>query len=195
METDIQRFVGIVNAIREKIDVPKTEYNKFGNFYYRTVEGILQGVKPFLKEHNCLLDIKDELVLIGDRYYVKAMTTLSHPETGGIIETIGFAREAETKPGMDLAQLSASTSTHARKLALNALFLLDDVKDLDHPREKNHPKKTPQKEVTDESIYKQIELASSLEELKLIWDTYPQLRTNQSYKEYVTRRKKELTEK
>lgn len=110
------------------------QYNSFGNYDYRSCEDILEAVKPLLQKHKLLLNISDEIVQIGDRYYVKATATLIDFETeGGIIqfENVAYAREEENKKGMDASQVTGATSSYARKYALNGLFCIDDTKDAD----------------------------------------------------------------
>jgi len=113
--------------IQQKLKVPKNQINKFGGYNYRSCEDIFEAVKPFLG--NLSLTVSDELVNIGERYYVQATAILSDGETS--IRNIAYARESENKKGMDEAQITGATSSYARKYALNGLFLLDDVKDAD----------------------------------------------------------------
>ena len=117
--------------IQTELNVPKGQYNDFGNFYYRSCEDIQNAVKPLLKELKCILRTGDEIVMIGNRYYVKATATLIDCESGEKIENTAYAREDESKAKMDGAQLTGSSSSYARKYALNGLFCLDDVKDAD----------------------------------------------------------------
>lgn len=120
-----------LSAIQAKIKAPKNLYNKFGEYYYRNAESILEAVKPFLESLNLFLVINDSIVMVGDRYYVRATATLADCETGESIEVSAYAREALEKPKMDASQITGSTSSYARKYALNGLFLLDDTKDAD----------------------------------------------------------------
>jgi hypothetical protein len=116
--------------IQNELSVPKNQRNTFGNYNYRSCEDILEAVKPLLEKYDLLLTISDSLVNIGDRYYVKAECRL-HGVDGSGIETYGFAREEETKKGMDGSQITGAASSYARKYALNAMFLIDDTKDSD----------------------------------------------------------------
>lgn len=116
-------------AIQSDLKAPKDKVNKFSNFKYRSCEGILEAVKPLLAQHALYLNISDEIVQIGDRYYVKAKATIMD---GTNAQTaIAWAREEDSKKGMDAAQLTGATSSYARKYALNALFGIDDAKDPD----------------------------------------------------------------
>ena len=116
-------------AIQTDLKAPKDKVNKFSNFKYRSCEGILEAVKPLLAKHALYLNISDDIVQIGDRYYVKAKATITD---GTNAQTaIAWAREEDGKKGMDAAQLTGATSSYARKYALNALFGIDDAKDPD----------------------------------------------------------------
>lgn len=118
--------------IQQELKAPKSQRNDFGNFSYRSCEDILEAVKPLLKANNCVLTISDELVNIGERYYIKATATLSSvEEMGGIISNSAYAREPAEKKGADLSQITGACSSYARKYALNGLFCIDDQKDTD----------------------------------------------------------------
>jgi hypothetical protein len=116
--------------IQKELKVPKNQMNKFGNYRFRSAEDIIEAAKPICHKHDCALTISDEVVLIGDRIYVKATATL-HKKDGDYIATTGYAREEEVKKGMDAAQITGSASSYARKYALNGLFAIDDTKDAD----------------------------------------------------------------
>lgn len=123
-----------LNEIQQKLKAPKNQRNSFGNYNYRSCEDILEAVKPLLGDSTLL--ISDEVVNVGDRYYVKATATLispdSKPESGKIETSVSaYAREAENKKGMDEAQITGAASSYARKYALNGLFAIDDTKDAD----------------------------------------------------------------
>lgn len=116
-----------LNTIQKELKAPKGQTNSFGNYKYRSCEDILEAVKPLLGD--AVLTIQDEIVLIGDRYYVKATATLTENEKS--ISASAFARESLDKKGMDSAQITGATSSYARKYALNGLFCIDDTKDAD----------------------------------------------------------------
>ena len=121
----------VLSKIQNAVKVTKNLHNQFGNFNYRNVESIYESVKPILAELECSLVVSDEVVLIGDRFYIKATATIKD-NTGAIIgEASAFAREALDKKGMDGAQITGSASSYARKYALGGLLLLDDNKDID----------------------------------------------------------------
>ena len=117
--------------IQTKLKAPKSQRNNFGNYNYRSCEDILEAVKPLLDEFKVALTIKDEIVLIGERYYIKATATLIDIDTGDMTETSAYARESAEKRGMDASQVTGATSSYARKYALNGLFAIDDNKDAD----------------------------------------------------------------
>jgi hypothetical protein len=115
--------------IQQKLKAPKGQFNDFGKYNYRNCEDILEAVKPLLAEYGATIVLTDDIVLIGNRYYVKATAILSD----GVISysTCAFARESETKKGMDESQITGSSSSYARKYALNGLFAIDDTDDAD----------------------------------------------------------------
>lgn len=132
-------------AIQTKLKAPKGQYNKFGNFNYRSAEDILEAVKPLNAEQGVLLTITDEIKEIGGRVYVVATATVS--DGTDELKVSAFAREPENKKGMDESQITGATSSYARKYALNGLYAIDDNKDADTDEHKqqqdNAPKKQP----------------------------------------------------
>jgi hypothetical protein len=115
--------------IQKKLKAPKGQYNNFGKYKYRSCEDILEAVKPILAENGCTLTLSDEIVLIGDRYYVKATARLRGADTDEV--AVAYAREDSEKKGMDGSQITGTASSYARKYALNGLFCIDDTKDAD----------------------------------------------------------------
>ena len=120
--------------IQNTLKAPKGQYNSFGKFKYRSCEDILEAVKPLLKKHTCTLTLSDEIVLCGTRIYIKATATLTN-ESGEKEVVTAFAREDEAKKGMDGSQITGTSSSYARKYALNGLFCIDDTKDADTDEE------------------------------------------------------------
>ena len=119
--------------IQQRLKVPKNQYNKFGEYYYRNCEDILEGVKPLLTKQKATLILFDEPVMIGQRYYIKATACLTDTETKEEVKSVAYAREAEQgKKGMDSSQVTGASSSYARKYALNGLFCIDDNKDSDY---------------------------------------------------------------
>lgn len=129
--------------IQKKLKAPKGQYNNFGKYKYRSCEDILEAVKPILAENGCTLTLSDEIVLIGDRFYVKATARLKGDNL--CEETIAYAREDLDKKGMDGSQITGTASSYARKYALNGLFCIDDTKDADTDEYANQTKKPAQK--------------------------------------------------
>ena len=117
-------------AIQAELKVPKNKYNSFGNYNYRNAESIMEAAKPLLKKNKCVLTLTDKVEQIGDRYYVVAKATVSDEKDS--VYSVAYAREDETKKGMDASQITVSASSYARKYALNGLFILDDTKDADY---------------------------------------------------------------
>lgn len=113
--------------IQKELKASKSSFNKFGNYYYRNAEDILEAVKPLL--NGAILTISDEIVLVGSRFYVKACAKIS--DGSEAFEACAFAREPEIQKGMAEPQVTGSASSYARKYALNGLFVLDDTKDAD----------------------------------------------------------------
>lgn len=136
-------------SIQSELKAPKGQYNNFGKYKYRSCEDILESVKPLLKKYGCVLSFTDEVVLIGDRYYIKATAMLTDTETECAIGTVAFAREPDEKKGMDESQITGTASSYARKYALNGLFCIDDTKDADTDEYQEQTKKvTKTKTVT-----------------------------------------------
>lgn len=118
--------------IQRDLKAPKSQYNSFGKYNYRNCEDILEAVKPLCAREKACLTLSDALVIVGERYYVQASATLYDSESGEAINTVtAYARESESKAGMDASQITGSASSYARKYALNGLFDIDDTKDAD----------------------------------------------------------------
>ena len=130
--------------VQTKLKAPKSQYNSFGKYSYRNCEDILEALKPILKEVGATIIISDEVVSVNERYYVKATVKFIDTETGEVVEASANAREEDNKKGMDSSQLTGSTSSYARKYALNGLFAIDDTKDSDftNTHDKEDKKKT-----------------------------------------------------
>jgi hypothetical protein len=115
--------------IQHRLKAPKGQYNSFGKYKYRSCEDILEAVKPILYEVGCTLTLSDDVVLIGDRYYIKATAHLKGEDTNEVV--VAYAREENEKKGVDGSQITGTASSYARKYALNGLFCIDDTKDAD----------------------------------------------------------------
>ena len=133
-------------AIQAELKAPKSQYNSFGGYHYRNAEDILEAVKPLLTKYHCGLVCSDEIVLIGERYYVKAEARFYDCDDNAAFSTYAYAREEESKKGMDGSQVTGASSSYARKYALNGLFCIDDTKDSDTTNtgdQKPQPEKKP----------------------------------------------------
>lgn len=115
--------------IQTELKAPKSQFNKFGCYNYRNCEDVLEAVKPLCAKHDVVPLLSDEIVLVGERYYVKAVAKVTDGKDE--ITTTAFARESFDKKGMDESQITGSASSYARKYALNGLFCIDDTKDAD----------------------------------------------------------------
>ena len=117
--------------VQSRLKAPKNQYNSFGKYNYRSAEDILEAVKPLLKEVGATMILKDEIIMVGERYYVKTTAKLIDIETGDFVEAEGVAREEENKKGMDASQLTGSTASYSLKRCLGNLYNIDDTKDSD----------------------------------------------------------------
>ena len=133
-----------LQSIQQSLVAPKGQYNSFGKYSYRSAEDILEALKPILKEHDAVLILQDGIVQIGDRYYVEATATLY--AVGETIGTTAYAREDDSKKGMDGSQVTGAASSYARKYALNGLFMIDDNKDPDTDEYHNQNKQGSSKQ-------------------------------------------------
>lgn len=124
-------------SIQSELKAPKTQFNKFGGYKYRKAEDILEAVKPLLAKQKCTLIITDDIAMVGNRIYVKATATIKN-EKGECETSTGWAREEETKKGMDGSQITGASSSYARKYALNGLFAIDDNADSDATNDVQH---------------------------------------------------------
>lgn len=182
-------FFKKVSKIQQELKVPKSRKNTFGNYQYRKAEDIQEAFKNIVMNNDelkCLsLWCSDEVVLIGSRYYVKATTVLSDGEFNLI--TTAYAREDESKKGMDVAQVTGAASSYARKYALNGMFVLDDSElDPDHVNDnkKIEENKKPEKKSTSvktenfvqktiQEAINEISTAQSTEELSSTYRSLP----------------------
>lgn len=175
--------------IQSKLNAPKKQRNTYGNYNYRSCEDILEAVKPLLAETECVLTIHDEIVQVADRIYVKATATLT-TSTGKEYTTTAFAREAETKKGMDESQITGSASSYARKYALNGLFCIDDNKDADalNTNKEYTEKPVKVKRVKDQDTLPPVVIAIaevegcvSRAELNAVWNKFAAYQSNSEF--------------
>lgn len=169
--------------IQQKLKCEKSQYNSFGKYKYRSCEDILKAVKPLLDETKTVLTLSDELVAIGERYYVKATATLIDTEESKdvpFIATTAYAREEETKKGMDGSQITGTASSYARKYALGGLFDIDDGIDSDATNTGATTKTTrtktsvqPKDKIDFDEIDEQIKNAETVDEVRKIYAGVP----------------------
>lgn len=189
-------------AIQSELKAPKTQLNKFGGYKYRKAEDILEAVKPLLAKQKCTLTITDDIVMVGNRIYVKATATIKN-EKGECETTTGWAREEKTKKGMDGSQITGASSSYARKYALNGLFAIDDNADSDTTNDGQHqaaqqqtqtqqPATSPfhPNDLNEGLVY----LSRCVTKDNLIWvvQTYKPLTVNPQFMQAVSAKKKEL---
>lgn len=184
--------------IQSELKAPKGQRNTFGKYNYRSCEDILEAVKPLLKERGLVILITDDIVQIGERYYVRATATIYDSE-GSYISNSALAREELKRTGMDASQITGATSSYARKYALNGLFAIDDTKDADATNkgqdEPKPAKATAQPVFTDE-IRTALAKAQSVQELVETFGRLPQaLRDSAEVKGYCAQLKNELESK
>lgn len=138
----------ILSEIQAQLKAPKGQYNNFGKYKYRSCEDIVEAVKPILAEYSAVLLLSDEIVQIGDRYYVRACAQIVGDDWH--VETVAFAREPDEKKGMDSSQITGTASSYARKYALNGLLAIDDTKDADTDEHQQQTQGAAQKRVNKE---------------------------------------------
>lgn len=193
-------------TIQSKLKAPKSQFNRFGKFKYRKAEDILEAVKPLLSEQGCTLIITDDIVMVGNRIYVKATATIKNGK-GDTETTTGFAREEETKSGMDGSQITGAASSYARKYALNGLFAIDDNQDSDttnvgdQNNQQGGPANNTSQPATSAPQYNPNDLNEALGYLsrcttrdQIVWvmNTYSPLTTNPQFMQAASAKRKEL---
>jgi hypothetical protein len=136
-------FLKRVSDIQAELKAPKSQYNSFGKYAYRSCEDILEAAKPICRKYNTVLNLSDEVHDMNGRWYVEAKATLYDTESDATLVSTASAREAEIKKGMDDSQITGTASSYARKYALNGLFNIDDTKDAD--TDEYHQKVTAEK--------------------------------------------------
>lgn len=206
--------------IQQELNAPKSRYNSFGKYNYRSCEDILEGLKPLLLKYNCVLLLSDEVKEVGSRYtygtqeqegntgktfstsfegtriYVEATATIINPE-GEKISVKAYAREEVAKKGMDGSQITGSASSYARKYALNGLFAIDDTKDADALNTNPEYTQKPQAQTTSKmrTWHDEVREAKTEAELTAICYRYPYLRDNEAFKKEVKARMEAINNK
>lgn len=172
-------------SIQGELKAPKNQVNKFGGYNYRSAEDILEAAKKVLSKYGCLLTVTDDIVMIGERVYVKATATITNSE-GVSVSTSAFAREEESKKGMDASQITGSASSYARKYALNGLFCIDDTRDADATN--THGKEAVREDVMD----KEFADCTDRNGLVKVWNKYKGSELEEQAKTALRKRKIEL---
>ena len=187
-------------AIQSGLKAPKSQYNKFGGYKYRKAEDILEAVKPLLAQQGCTLVLADDIKAVGDRIYVKAVATLKNG-AGETETSVGWAREEDTKKGMDGSQITGASSSYARKYALNGLFAIDDNADSDATNNGGTatPQQTPAAAQTGKYNPNDIDEALSYlgrcktkENMVWVMQTYRPLMSNARMMQALSAKRKEL---
>lgn len=179
--------------IQQELKVPKNQRNTFGNYNFRNCEDIMEASKPICAKHNCLLTCTDELIQVGERYYVKATATLFDIDSEGSINTSACAREEEAKKGMDASQITGASSSYARKYALNGLLQLDDNKDADtNECKKQQEDRQANKKATAKKVDKPIEMINA-NQIKVIHTLFTKIEKSelQVFKNFTNDKAKE----
>ena len=182
--------------IQSNLKAPKNQFNSYGGYKYRSCEDIMEAVKPLLKETDCSLTVSDEIVQIGDRFYVKATATL-RTSSGETYQNTAFAREALTKKGMDESQVTGTASSYARKYALNGLFCIDDTKDADAlntNKEYTQPQATSQPQAGEipQEVLNEINSSSTTDQLSAIYGKYAVYQKDARFTGALTARKDQI---
>lgn len=154
-----------------ELKAPKGQYNGFGKYKYRSCEDILEALKPLLEKYELTVNLSDNLVQVGDRYYLQAVAKLTDVNSLEYTQSLAFAREDETKKGMDGSQITGTASSYARKYALNGLLAIDDTKDSDYPHgaSKSENKANKARSTITLDMAKDIEVALGDYKGKTLW--------------------------
>lgn len=179
--------------IQNNLVAPKDQRNEFGKYNYRNVESIMEAVKPLLQKFGAVIELTDDVVMIGERYYVKSIAKYKH-ESYETYST-AWARECDQKKGMDEAQITGSASSYARKYALCALLMIDGG---DDPDKNDNTEKEEAANVMSNGntllaeAQKKIAIAKDIETLKKIWNKYQELHSNTIFSKCLTAKKEVL---
>lgn len=176
-------------AIQSRLKAPKNQYNSFGKYKYRSCEDILEALKPLANEQGCTITIEDSPIMVGEWHYIQATATLSDGYNSKSVKA--YARESETKSGMDASQITGTASSYARKYALNGLFAIDDTKDADTMDNRQKVEPNPEaKELA--KVKAQLKQAKTADEIKNVLSLYLYSELKEQVKELCKARGKEL---
>ena len=188
-------MINIILDIQQNLNAPKNLYNKFGGYAYRSCESILVALKPLLLKHNAIIYFKERTVEQNGWHYIEATACLRAEGKEEVFTTTGYAREDESRKGMDASQITGSASSYARKYALNAMFAIDDVKDSDatntHGKEDKAPAPTSAPSL--EEFEKKIKTLTTFAQLNNYWNTLSsEVKENEGYKKIINSRNEEI---
>ena len=156
-----------LTKIQNELKAPKGQHNKFGNYDYRSVEDILEALKPLLAKYNAQLTLTDKPIMVGEWHYIEATARLLVDDKE-VVNT-AYARESAVKKGMDDSQITGTASSYARKYALNGLFLIDDTKDADTNEYAKNTRRTTPRSVKQ---YSSIKKENALDNFKVVYTQY-----------------------
>jgi hypothetical protein len=202
-------MISIVLDIQQNLNAPKNLYNKFGGYSYRSCESILVALKPLLAKHKAIIYFNEKTVEQNGWHYIEATACLRAEGKEEVFTTTGYAREDESRKGMDASQITGSASSYARKYALNAMFAIDDVKDSDatntHGKEDKEPapnatnngkedkEPAPTSAPSLEEFEKKIKTLITFAQLQIYWNTLSsEVRESEEYKKIINSRYEEI---
>lgn len=191
-------MIQIILDIQQNLNAPKNLYNNFGGYAYRSCESILVALKPLLAKHKAIIFFKERTVEQNGWHYIEATACLRAEGKEEAFTTTGYAREDESRKGMDASQITGSASSYARKYALNAMFAIDDVKDSDatntHGKEDKAP--TPTSAPTLEEFTKKVQTLDTYPKLLSYWNSLStEVRESEEYKKIINARNAEIKQK
>ena len=191
-------MINIILDIQQNLNVPKSLYNEFGKYSYRSCESILVALKPLLLKHKAIIYFKERTVEQNGWHYIEATACLRAEGKEEVFTTTGYAREDESRKGMDASQITGSASSYARKYALNAMFAIDDVKDSDatntHGKEDKAPAPTSAPSL--EEFEKKIKTLTTFAQLQNYWNTLSsEVKESEEYKKVINARNTEIKKK
>ncbi len=163
--------------IQQNLNVPKKRVNEFGGYMYRSASDILEAAKPLASKIGCSITLTDDIIMIGERIYVKSVAAISNKN--GSISTTAFAREEPQMKGMNAAQVTGAASSYARKYALNGLFAIDDTADPDALN--NNSEYTQPVNPSIDVAKKAAGNIKNREDFANWWKTYPHLQQNEEF--------------
>ena len=193
-------MISIVLDIQQNLNAPKNLYNRFGGYSYRSCESILVALKPLLAKHKAIIYFTERTVEQNGWHYIEATACLRAEGKEEVFKTTGYAREDESRKGMDASQITGSASSYARKYALNAMFAIDDVKDSDatntHGKENKEPAPAPTSAPSLEEFEKKIKTLTTFAQLQNYWNTLnSEVKESEEYKKIINSRNEEIKKK